>query len=187
VALMRLAAGEPLSSVGPNVLSLCDAQLQALIVALDAVRAAEALRVSQARRCAAQHLVFSETGALLAARAAKDGSAPHPFAGLLVTQVVPHPQQRLHPLVDEFQRERALHGSSASNTHGSLEGYLALRVVIEALGACAREPDRKCLLHVLGSRSFDLPGVKVQFGRAQRQQRPFVEINLIDAQGRLRR
>ena len=73
-----------------------------------------------------------------------------------------------------------------SAPHGSLEGYVALRVVVEALGACTREPDRACLLQVLGSRSFDLPGVKVQFGRAQRQQRPFVEINMLDAQGRLR-
>lgn len=110
--------------------------------------------------------------------------APHPFAGLLVAQVVPHPGRQLHPLADEFQRGRLAHGDSGS--HGALEGYLVLRVVVEALRSCERSLDRKCVLHVLGTRSFDLPGMKLQFGPAQRQARPFVEINLLDTQGRLR-
>lgn len=73
-----------------------------------------------------------------------------------------------------------------SSSHGALEGYLALRVVIEALRACERNLDRRCVLQALGGRSFELPGMKVQFGPAQRQSRPFVEINMIGADGRLR-
>lgn len=184
VAVVHVAADGPALAVQQAMATVCAAQPQALIVALDAERAAEALRLSQSRKCASQHLVFSDTGAVLAA-SGPAGAAPHPLAGLLVTQVVPHPQQRLHPLVDEFQRERSARGASATS-HAALEGYLALRVVVEALGACQREPDRKCVLQALASRSFDLPGLRVAFGRAQRQLRPFVEITMLDAQGRLR-
>jgi len=162
---------------------VCGARPQALILSLDAAAAAEALAASRAQQCAAQHLVFSETGAVLAARLPV-GTGSHPFAGLLVTQVVPHPDQRLHPLVDEFQRERSARGGSSS--HAALEGYLALRVVVEAVRSCERSLERRCVLQALGARSFDLPGMKVQFGPAQRQPHPFVDINLLDAGGRLR-
>jgi ABC-type branched-subunit amino acid transport system substrate-binding protein len=183
VSIERLPAAAKAADLRAAMARVCGAQPQALIVALGAAAAAEALGVSRAQQCARQHLVFSETGAVLAARLPV-GRASHPFAGLLVTQVVPHPDQRIHPLVDEFQRERAAYGGSSS--HGALEGYLAMRVVVEALRSCDRSLDRRCVLRVLGARSFDLPGMKVQFGPAQRQPRPFVEINLLDATGRLR-
>jgi ABC-type branched-subunit amino acid transport system substrate-binding protein len=128
--------------------------------------------------------VFSETGAALVARppAAK---GPHPLAGLLVTQVVPHPNQLQHPLVAEYQRARAAHGT-APGSHASLEAYIATRVIQEALRVCGREAGRTCLLQSLVSRGFELPGLKVQFGNAQRQPRPFVEITMLDGEGRFR-
>lgn len=183
VSVERLPAAASAADLRTAMSRVCGARPQALILALDAATAGPALSASRAQRCATQHLVFSETGAVLATRP-PDGGAPHPFAGLLVTQVVPHPDRRLQPLADEFQRERAAHGASSS--HGALEGYLALRVAVEALRSCERSPDRRCVLQALRARSFDLPGMKVQFGAAQRQPHPFVEINLLDAGGRLR-
>ncbi len=182
VSIERLLAAATAADLRAAMARVCGVQPQAIILALGAAAAAKALGVSRAQQCARQHLVFSETGAVLAAHLPV-GRGPHPFAGLLVTQVVPHPDQRMHPLVDEFQRARAAYGGSSS--HGALEGYLALRVVVEALRSCERSLDRRCVLRVLGARSFDLPGMKVQFGAAQRQPRPFVEINLLDAGGRL--
>lgn len=184
VSVEHLPAAPSAADVRSAMARVCGARPEALILALDAGTAAEALGASRAQQCAMQHLVFSETGAVLAARAPV-GSGPHPFAGLLVTQVVPHPDQRLHPLVAEFQRDRAAYGGGSS-THGALEGYLALRVVVEALRSCERSLERRCVLQALGTRSFDLPGMKVQFGAAQRQARPFVEVNLLDTFGRLR-
>lgn len=183
-ALERLPAGAQPADVQRAMARLCAAKPEALILAVDAVLAAQALNLARQQRCTAQQLVFSETGAALAARA-PGARGSHPFAGLLVTQVVPHPQQVLHPLVSEYRSAMAAQESSPGS-HASLEGYLALRVIHEALRGCAREPDRKCLLQALGSRSFDLPGLKVHFGSAQRQSRPFVEINMLDAEGRLR-
>lgn len=183
-AVERLPATAQPADVQRAMARVCAAKPEALLLAVDATLAAQALTLARAQNCAAQRLVFSETGAALAARP-PGAREPHPFAGLLITQVVPHPQKVLNPLVAEYRGALAAQ-ESTQGSHASLEGYLALRVIQEALRGCAREPDRKCLLQALATRSFDLPGLKVHFGSAQRQARPFVEINMLDSEGRLR-
>ena len=164
---------------------VCAQRPEALVLATDAALAALALAEARARQCATHPLVFSDTGAALAARA-PGSTGPHPMAGLLVTQVVPHPANALHPLAAEYQRAIGAHGD-APGSHASLEAYLAVRVIQEALRPCGREAGRACLLQSLAARSHELSGLKVTFGSAQRQPRPFVEINLLDAIGRFRR
>ncbi len=180
----RLAAGASTAEVQRAVAKLCAAQPEALILAVEAGPAAAALAAARAQRCAAHAFVFSETGAVLAARP-PGATGPHPLAGLLVTQVVPHPSQMLHPLVAEYQRAAAAQRVAAGG-YASLEAYLATRVILEGLRACGREAGRACLLRTLATRSLDLPGLKVQFGSGQRQPRPFVDITLLDAEGRFR-
>ncbi len=164
---------------------VCARRPEAVILAVDAALVRAAMATARRQPCAAHYVVFSETGAALAAQ--HDGSAgAHPLAGLLVTQVVPHPSNALHPLVTEYRAALAAHGASAGS-YPSLEGYLAIRLIQEALRACGRDAQRACLLQSLATRSHDLPGTKVQLGAAQRQARPFVEITLLDAAGRFRR
>jgi ABC-type branched-subunit amino acid transport system substrate-binding protein len=129
--------------------------------------------------------VFSETGAALAGRE-PNAEGPHPLAGLLVTQVVPHPANPMHPLAAEYQRALEAH-NAGPGSYPSLETYLATRVIQEALRTCERDIGRACLLQALATRTFELPGVRVQFGAARRQARPFVEITLLDRNGRFRR
>lgn len=188
VASERLAERATPAEVGPLVDRVCALRPEALILALDAVQARAALAAAHAQPCAAHYLVFSEAGAALAARPPGSGG-PHPLAGLLVTQVVPHPANTLHPLVAEYQRALMSQGAPGAvpGSHASLEAYASVRVIQEALRACGREAGRACLLRVLPTRSFELPGLKVQFSAAQRQPRPFVEITLLDGAGRLRR
>lgn len=164
---------------------VCALGPEAVVLATDAVRARLALAAARGQPCATHYLVFSDTGAALAQRPA-GSSGRHPLAGLLVTQVVPHPSNALHPLAVEYQRALAAHAGGPAS-HASLEAYLALRVIHEALRGCAREPARACLLQALATRSLELPGTRVQFGAGQRQARPFVEITLLDGEGRFRR
>lgn len=185
VASERLAERATPAELRRLVDQVCALRPEAVILALDAVQARAALAAARAQPCAAHYLVFSEAGAALAARPS-GSSGPHPLAGLLVTQVVPHPGNVLHPLVAEYQRALVAHGA-APGSHPSLEAYTATRVIQEALRACGREAGRACLLQVLAARAFELPGLKVQFGPAQRQPRPFAEITLLDGEGRLRR
>lgn len=181
----RLVPGAAAAEVQRAVAKLCAAKPEALILAVEAGPAGAALAAARAQRCATHYFVFSEAGAVLAARAS-GATGPHPLAGLLVTQVVPHPNQMLHPLVAEYQRAVAAHHVAAGG-YASLEAYLATRVIQEALRACGKDVGRACLLQTLSARSLELPGLKVQLGSKQRQPRPFVDITMLDAEGRLRR
>lgn len=164
---------------------VCAQRPEAVILAIDAALVRAAMAAARRQPCATHYVVFSEAGAALAAQ--HDGTTgAHSLAGLLVTQVVPHPSNALHPLVSEYQAALATHGASPGS-HPSLEAYLAVRLIQEALRPCGRDPQRACLLQSLAARSHELPGMKVQMGAAQRQARPFVEITLLDAQGRFRR
>lgn len=185
VADATVAEGASPDEVKRVMTQVCSSRPQAVVLAIDAKGARLALAAAHAQRCATHYVVFSETGAALAARPA-GSQGPDPLAGLLVTQVVPNPNNLLHPLVAEYQRALAAHGGGPGS-YPSLEGYLAMRVIQEALRACGREPDRACLLQSLALRSVELPGMKVQFGSGQRQARPFVEITLLDGEGRFRR
>lgn len=89
-----------------------------------------------------------------------------------------------HPLVAEYRRALGVQRAPEEGSYPSLEGYLGARVVQEALRGCGREAGRACLLQTLGTRTLELPGLKVQFGSAQRQPRPFVEITMLNGEGR---
>jgi ABC-type branched-subunit amino acid transport system substrate-binding protein len=164
---------------------VCDQKPEAVMLATDAALARVAIAAARAQPCAVHDVVFSETGAALAARP-PGSNGRHPLAGPMVTQVVPHPGNPLHPLSVEYQRALATHGA-APGSYPSLEAYLATRVIQEALLACGREAGRACLLHSLAMRGHELPGLKVQFDSEQRKPRPFVEITLLDGEGRFRR
>lgn len=181
----RLAATPTITDIQRAVTRVCTTNPEAVILALDAEYASTALATARELRCAAHYLVFSEAGAALSARP-EGASGPHPHAGLLVTQVVPHPNQRSHRLVEEYQRALTVQGTGPGS-YPSLEAYLATRVIQEALGYCDRDLGRTCLMHVLATRALELPGLTVRFGSAQRQTHPYVEITMLDAQGRFRR
>jgi ABC-type branched-subunit amino acid transport system substrate-binding protein len=181
----RLAATPSVTDIQRAVTVLCAANPEAVILALDAEHASTALETARKLRCSAHYLVFSETGAALSARP-EGASGPHPQAGLLVTQVVPHPNQRSHRIVEEYQRALTAQGTGPGS-YPSLEAYLAMRVIQEALGNCERDPGQTCLLKVLSTRALELPGLTVRFGSAHRQPNPYVEITMLDAQGRFRR
>jgi ABC-type branched-subunit amino acid transport system substrate-binding protein len=51
----------------------------------------------------------------------------------LVTQVVPHPSEMHLPLVKEFQRDLHSYDSTRTPNFGSLEGYIAARILVRAL------------------------------------------------------
>lgn len=182
----RLADGATPEEVRRLIAKVCAQSPEALVLATDGVQAAVALAAAHSQPCAAYYVVFSEAGAALAERP-HGGAAAHPLAGLLVTQVVPHPGNMLHPLVAEYRRALGAQRAPEEGSYPSLEGYLGARVVQEALRACGREAGRACLLQTLGARTLELPGLKVQFGSAQRQPRPFVEITMLNGEGRFRR
>jgi branched-chain amino acid transport system substrate-binding protein len=190
IALRPVAAAHVPAGAAPHVLraaldKACAAEPEALLLALDGAAVSELLPLAKARRCAGQHVVFSEAGAALATPTA-GAATSHPLAGVLVTQVMPHPGQLSHPLVAEYRQALAAQDARDAS-YPSLEGYLAARVIVAGLRACGRDASRACLLRALGASRLDLPGGPVQFDGTQRLARPFVEITMLDARGRFRR
>ena len=106
-------------------------------------------------------------------------------AGVLVTQVVPFPEDDSLPVVLSYLDALANHDPEAEPGFVSLEGYLAGRMVIAALQECGTEVDRSCLLDQLIDRGdFDIDGFKLQFGDGDNQGSDEVFLTVIGSDGK---
>jgi branched-chain amino acid transport system substrate-binding protein len=105
--------------------------------------------------------------------------------GVIVSQVVPFPNDTSIPLVASYQ---AALKSVPNATPGfvSLEGYMVGRLVIQALDKLSGEPTRKDLLAALSSGTYDLGGVKLTFGANDSQGSDEVFLTVIDKGGKFK-
>jgi branched-chain amino acid transport system substrate-binding protein len=185
VAVERLPAAVTADVLRATLERACKQNPQVLILAMDASRAEIAVTAARQMICAGQFLTFSEVGAAWSSR--QDAlKAQHPMAGVLVTQVMPSPANRVHPLVAEYQDALKAAGGRAGD-YPSMEGYFALRVIESALRQCGGDAGPTCLRGVLESRSFEVAGQSVSLGKTRRIEHPFVDITLMTKDGRFRR
>ena len=106
-------------------------------------------------------------------------------AGVLVTQVVPFPEDDSLPVVHSYLDALAAHDPEAEPGFVSLEGYLAGRLVIAALQECGPNVDRSCLLEQLIDRGeFDIDGFPLRFGAGDNQGSDEVFLTVIGSDGR---
>ena len=105
-------------------------------------------------------------------------------AGVLVTQVVPFPEDDSLPIVHAYLDALANHDPEAEPGFVSLEGYLAGRLVITALQECGADVDRSCLLEqLIGRGDFDIDGFRLQFGDGDNQGSDEVFLTVIGSDG----
>ena len=105
-------------------------------------------------------------------------------AGVLVTQVVPFPEDDSLPVVHAYLEALAAHDPAAEPGFVSLEGYLAGRMVISALQECGADVQRSCLLDQLIDRgSYDIDGFELQFGEGDNQGSDEVFLTVIGSDG----
>ena len=105
-------------------------------------------------------------------------------AGVLVTQVVPFPEDDSLPVVNAYLDALANHDPNAEPGFVSLEGYLAGRLVISTLEQCGDEVDRSCLLEQLVDRGdLDIDGFSLQFGEGDNQGSDKVFLTVIGSDG----
>ena len=105
-------------------------------------------------------------------------------AGVLVTQVVPFPEDDSLPVVHAYLDALANYDPEAEPGFVSLEGYLAGRLVIAALQECGAEVDRSCLLDRLIDRGdFDIDGFGLRFGDEDNQGSDEVFLTVIGSDG----
>jgi ABC-type branched-subunit amino acid transport system substrate-binding protein len=103
--------------------------------------------------------------------------------GVVVTQVVPFPEDRAIPVVARYQAALKANDPSAKPGFVTLEGYLAGRLAIAALEREQGEPQRKDFLDTIFANTFDLGGVKLRFGPANNQGSAEVHLTILQSEG----
>ena len=105
---------------------------------------------------------------------------------MIVTQVVPFPWDGSLPVVKSYQSAIAAVDSNAKPGFVSLEGYVAGRLVVEALRRIKGEPTREALLDAISEAPFDLGGVTLSYGPTKNQGSDRVFFTILQPDGTFR-
>lgn len=105
--------------------------------------------------------------------------------GVAISQVMPFPRNATIPFIREYQQAMTAAGHTEFS-HISLEGYANAKVMTEALRRAGRQLTRASLVTAMESiRKYDLGGLEVSFGNGAESGSRFVELTLINSQGKL--
>lgn len=181
-AVARIPGDGSGAAVAKAVQAVCARRPQALVLVTDARNALGVIRQARRSQCMPQFYVMSEAGAQLLA----DPATARELAGVVVSQVAPHPTAANLPVVAEYRQLLAQAGGGAPSYPG-VEGFLYARVIAEALRRCGREPTRRCLVSALEARPLEAGGWRVQFAPDNRRGSRFVEMTIVTPDGRVRR
>ena len=146
---------------------------------------AEFVKQSRAAGNLAQFVALSVTdGPQVAQKIGKDVAK-----GLALTQVVPDPTSRSTPLVREIQEAFAkFKPQEVTLNHTLIEGYLGAKILTEGLRRAGPNPTRQKLRDALeGIRDYDIGGQYVEFSPTRRIGMNYVDITILNKEGKLLR
>jgi len=109
-------------------------------------------------------------------------------AGVVVSQVMPSPFGTAAGLVNDYQQ--ALHrlDPKAEPNYTSIEGYLAARVVVDALRRTGGKPSREAFIAAMETLSgYEARGYRLGFSPTKHVGSSFVELSMLTADGKVRR
>ena len=106
-------------------------------------------------------------------------------AGVVVTQVVPFPDDTSVPLIARYQAALKSVEPAAEPGFVTLEGYLVGRLVVAALERVPNEPTRLALLAAINGKSFNLDGLTLEYGLNDNQGLDAVYLTMIRGDGSL--
>ena len=177
----RVRADADPATFARAVEAVCATPPQALVLVLDARNALAAIRLARKRGCNPQFYAMSDAGGQLLA----SGTARSELAGVVVSQVLPHPGTASIPLVADYQRLSRQAGVVPS--YPGLEGFIYARVLAEAIRRCARDPSRRCVSQSLEGKALDLSGYSLRFTADDHRGSRLVEMTIVTSDGRFRR
>lgn len=106
-------------------------------------------------------------------------------SGVVITQVVPFPMNSQMPVVREYQHAMTAAGFT-DFSHLSLEGYINAKLVTEGLRRAGKSLTRAALVSALdGMRNYNLGGMEASFGQGAASGSRFVELTMVNSQGKL--
>ncbi|OGB30240.1 MAG: hypothetical protein A3F78_20760 [Burkholderiales bacterium RIFCSPLOWO2_12_FULL_61_40] len=159
---------------------LLESQPEAVLLALAGKPAVDVIKNINQRRRGLSMYALSVLATPSNLRAlGKDGT------GVAITQVVPYPMNASLGIVREYQQAMAAAGFN-DFSHLSLEGYINAKVVTEGLRRAGRAPTRASVVAALeGMSNYNLGGMVVSFGQGASSGSHFVELTMINGQGKL--
>ncbi len=167
------------TAVKTAVLSIRKGKPEAVIMIGAYKPCAEFIKVSKRVRMDPIFLNVSFVGSkALAKELGKHGQ------GVVVTQVVPFPEDTSIPLVAQYRKALKASGSDAEPGFVSLEGYMVGRLVLQALEKLGGVVTRDGLLAIIARvGTFDLGGVTLTYGRDDNQGMDQVFLTVIESDG----
>ena len=98
--------------------------------------------------------------------------------GVQISQVVPFPWDSSIPIVKEYRA--LLDEAKADPGFGTLEGFIAAKVMVEGLRRAGKNLSRDNFMRAMESiQDYDVGGFKVTFGPGQRSGSKFVDLTII--------
>jgi ABC-type branched-subunit amino acid transport system substrate-binding protein len=98
--------------------------------------------------------------------------------GVQISQVVPFPWDNSVPVVKEYRK--ALEEVKGEPGFGTLEGYIAAKVMVEGLRRAGKNLSRDSFIKAMESiQDYDVGGFKVHYGPGQRYGSKFVDLTII--------
>jgi ABC-type branched-subunit amino acid transport system substrate-binding protein len=98
--------------------------------------------------------------------------------GVQVSQVVPFPWDPAIPVVKEYRK--LIDDANGEPGFGTLEGYIAAKVMVEGLRRAGRNLSRESFMKAMESiQDYDVGGFKVSYGPGQRSGSKFVDLTII--------
>jgi branched-chain amino acid transport system substrate-binding protein len=114
--------------------------------------------------------------------------SPEQMQGVAIAQVTPSPYKVSSQLVKEFTETAAKTPNlEVPVSYAMMEGYIAARVISEAIRRQGSRPSREGTVLALDSMSnFDLGGYSISFKPGQHSGSSFVELSIVTSAGRIR-
>jgi len=104
--------------------------------------------------------------------------------GVVITQVVPMPEDSSIPLIADYHRALKVVDASAKPGFVSLEGYMVGRLMVEAMRNIKGDLNREALIASFGKTgTFDLGGVQLEYGASDNQGMDKVYMSVIQSDG----
>lgn len=167
------------TAVKTALLTIRKADPEAIVMVGPYKPCAEFIKLARRLKLDAVFVNISFVGAnALAKELGEDGE------GVVVTQVVPFPLDASLPLVARYQNALKASNPNAEIGFVSLEGYMAGRLLVEALGKVSGPVTRAGLLSAIKETgTFDLDGVTLAYGPDDNQGMDQVYLTVIQADG----
>lgn len=166
--------------VNAAITTMLAAKPEVIIMISAYASCAEFIKQAKAKQLVTQFVNVSFVGTRALAKAL--GPAAD---GVMISQVMLPPTANKFPLIVEYQR--ALKAAGVNDfSYTSLEGYVAAKVMVEALRK-GGDTSREALIRALeGLRNVDLGGFTVSFSADNHNASSFVEMTVLNKNGEIR-